>query len=75
MDKNRCSWCGAEGIYADYHDREWGVPVYNNEKKHFENLVLESAQAGLSWITILKKHRLEREIYMPLMIGHGMTWI
>lgn len=63
MEKNRCSWCGTEGIYTDYHDREWGVPVYKNEKKHFENLVLESAQAGLSWITILKRRENYREAY------------
>lgn len=55
----RCSWCeisdpkGAE-LYIDYHDREWGVPVHD-DRRHFEFLVLESAQAGLSWITILKK--------------------
>lgn len=47
----------------DYHDREWGVPVFDNEKKHFENLVLESAQAGLSWITILRRRNNYREAY------------
>ncbi len=52
--KFRCPWClGFEG-YVRYHDEEWGVPVYS-EKKHFEFLVLESAQAGLNWATILKK--------------------
>jgi len=50
----RCPWClGFEG-YRKYHDEEWGVPVYSDEK-HFEFLVLESAQAGLNWATILKK--------------------
>jgi len=53
-EKFRCPWClGFEG-YRRYHDEEWGVPVYSDEK-HFEFLVLESAQAGLNWATILKK--------------------
>ena len=51
---NRCSWCGDDPLYVNYHDKEWGVPVHD-ETKHFEFLVLESAQAGLSWITILRK--------------------
>jgi DNA-3-methyladenine glycosylase I len=49
----RCPWANTE-LYADYHDREWGVPVHD-DRKIFEFLVLEGAQAGLSWITILKK--------------------
>ena len=57
IDKNlkRCTWC--EGLYDDYvkyHDEEWGVPVHD-ERKHFEFLILEGAQAGLSWSTILKR--------------------
>ena len=63
MDKLRCSWCGTDDLYRDYHDNEWGVPVFDNEKKHFENLVLESAQAGLSWITILKRRGNYRRAY------------
>ena len=63
MEKNRCSWCGSSEIYLNYHDHEWGVPVYDDERKHFENLVLESAQAGLSWITILKRREGYREAY------------
>lgn len=63
MDKTRCSWCGADPLYMAYHDREWGVPVYDNERKHFENLVLESAQAGLSWITILRRREKYRIAY------------
>ncbi len=63
MDKKRCSWCQSSDIYMDYHDREWGVPVYDNEQKHFENLVLESAQAGLSWISILKRRENYRIAY------------
>lgn len=52
-DKIRCGWCLSDPIYIKYHDKEWGVPV-KKDKKHFEFLVLESAQAGLSWLTILK---------------------
>ncbi len=59
---NRCSWCGNDELYVKYHDEEWGVPVHN-EKKHFEFLVLESAQAGLSWITVLRKRESYRKAY------------
>lgn len=52
--KTRCEWCGSDPVYIDYHDQEWGVPVYDDQRL-FEFLVLEGAQAGLSWITILKK--------------------
>ncbi len=51
---NRCDWCSNNEIYIDYHDKEWGVPQHN-EEKHFEFLVLECFQAGLNWLTILKK--------------------
>lgn len=50
----RCQWCGTEDIYVDYHDKEWGVPVHD-DRLHFEMIILDGAQAGLSWITILKK--------------------
>ncbi len=50
----RCSWVGTEPIYVAYHDTEWGVPLHD-DRKLFELLVLEGAQAGLSWLTILKK--------------------
>lgn len=50
----RCAWCGTDPLYVRYHDREWGVPV-RTDRKMFEFLVLESAQAGLSWITVLRK--------------------
>jgi len=53
-DKIRCSWCGDTPIYVDYHDTEWGRPVHDDNKL-FEMLILEGAQAGLSWLTILKK--------------------
>jgi DNA-3-methyladenine glycosylase I len=52
--KSRCPWCLGFPEYITYHDQEWGVPVYE-DRTHFEFLVLESAQAGLSWATILKK--------------------
>jgi DNA-3-methyladenine glycosylase I len=54
MDKNRCKWCVGIPIYEAYHDLEWGVPVYDDPTL-FEFLILETFQAGLSWITILKK--------------------
>jgi len=52
--KSRCPWGESDPLYRSYHDREWGVPVHN-ERKLFEMLCLEGAQAGLSWITILRK--------------------
>ncbi|MBI9042621.1 DNA-3-methyladenine glycosylase I [Lutibacter sp.] len=54
MEKKRCNWCGTDPLYMEYHDKEWGVPVYD-DKKLFEFLILETFQAGLSWITILRK--------------------
>ena len=54
MSKTRCSWCGNDPIYVKYHDEVWGVPVYD-DKELFAKLILDGAQAGLSWITILKK--------------------
>lgn len=59
---NRCPWCGNDALYIKYHDEEWGVPVHD-DRKHFEFLVLESAQAGLSWITILRKRENYRAAY------------
>ena len=58
----RCGWCEGNELYERYHDEEWGVPVYD-DRKHFEFLVLESAQAGLSWLTILKKREAYKEAY------------
>lgn len=58
----RCLWCGNDELYVKYHDEEWGVPVHD-DRKHFEFLVLESAQAGLSWITILRKRENYRKAY------------
>lgn len=59
---NRCSWCGTDELYIKYHDEEWGVPVHD-DRKHFEFLVLESAQSGLSWLTILRKRANYRIAY------------
>ncbi|MBT5074929.1 MAG: DNA-3-methyladenine glycosylase I [Kordiimonadaceae bacterium] len=53
-DKIRCDWCGTDQIYLDYHDQEWGVPVYDS-RALWEKLILDGFQAGLSWITILKR--------------------
>ena len=52
--QSRCSWCLGDSLYQHYHDNEWGVPC-RDDKKLFEFLILEGAQAGLSWITILRK--------------------
>ena len=61
--KTRCGWCANSfEEYVRYHDEEWGVPVHD-DKKHFEFLVLESAQAGLSWATILKKREGYRKAF------------
>ena len=53
-NKHRCAWCGTDPLYVKYHDEEWGVPLYDDQLL-FEFLVLESFQAGLSWLTVLKK--------------------
>ena len=52
--RSRCSWCGEDPKYVEYHDNEWGVPV-RNDNELFEMLILEGFQAGLSWLTILRK--------------------
>lgn len=58
----RCAWCIKDPLYTLYHDKEWGVPV-RDDRKQFEFLVLESAQAGLSWLTILKKREGYRKAF------------
>jgi DNA-3-methyladenine glycosylase I len=58
----RCSWCGSDPLYVAYHDEDWGVPVYDNQQL-FEMLILEGAQAGLSWLTILKKRENDRKAF------------
>lgn len=60
--KNRCGWCEGDALYETYHDEEWGVPLYNDEKL-FEFLILETFQAGLSWITILRKRENFRQAF------------
>ena len=62
QNKPRCGWCGDDPLYVRYHDTEWGVPVYD-DRKHFEFLILEGAQAGLSWITILRKRENYRKAF------------
>jgi len=61
MQPTRCAWCGSDPLYLSYHDREWGVPV-RDDRKLFELLILEGAQAGLSWLTILKKREQYRRV-------------
>ncbi|MBK7664539.1 MAG: DNA-3-methyladenine glycosylase I [Sterolibacteriaceae bacterium] len=58
----RCAWCGNDPLYVVYHDREWGVPVHD-DRALFELLLLEGAQAGLSWITILRKRENYRRAF------------
>jgi len=58
----RCSWCGDDELYQAYHDEEWGVPVYD-DRELFEMLNLEGAQAGLSWITVLRKRQHYRKVF------------
>ena len=62
MEKTRCNWVSNDELYIKYHDEEWGKPVYD-DKVLFEFLVLESFQAGLSWITILKKRENFRKAF------------
>ncbi len=60
---NRCAWLNSDPLYIDYHDREWGVPIHTNDRALFECLLLEGAQAGLSWYTILKKRSAYRAAF------------
>jgi len=61
-EKIRCAWCGTDPLYVEYHDYEWGTPVYEDQKL-FEFLILETFQAGLSWITILRKRENFRKAF------------
>lgn len=65
--KTRCEWCGSDPLYTAYHDHEWGVPLHD-DRRLFEFLVLEGAQAGLSWLTILRKRDNYRKAF------HGFDW-
>lgn len=62
MNKKRCAWCKDDPLYVAYHDLEWGVPIYD-DRLLFEFLILEGMQAGLSWLTILKKREAFREAF------------
>ncbi len=62
MNKSRCIWCGSDPLYVKYHDEEWGVPIYDDAKL-FEFLILETFQAGLSWITVLRKRENFRKAF------------
>lgn len=65
---SRCPWCGTDPLYMVYHDEQWGVPIHDDTKL-FEMLILEGAQAGLSWLTILKK----REAYRNAFAGFDIS--
>jgi DNA-3-methyladenine glycosylase I len=72
LTKIRCKWLTEDDIYIKYHDEEWGVPIYDDNKL-FEFLILEGAQAGLSWLTVLKKRESYRELYEnfdPLLVAN-----
>ena len=60
--KCRCQWCSSDPLYIAYHDKEWGVPVHD-DRQLFEMLILEGAQAGLSWLTILRKRENYRRAF------------
>jgi DNA-3-methyladenine glycosylase I len=60
--KKRCDWAGSDELYREYHDKEWGIPVYDDHIL-FEMLILEGSQAGLSWLTILKRRESYRKAY------------
>ncbi len=60
--KKRCKWAGTDPLYIEYHDNEWGIPLHDDQKL-FELLILEGMQAGLSWITILKKRQSYRKAF------------
>ncbi len=62
MEKHRCGWCVGDDLYEAYHDKEWGVPVKNDDEL-FEFLILETFQAGLSWITVLRKRENFRKAF------------
>jgi len=71
--RQRCAWCEGNSLYISYHDNEWGVPVFDNEI-HFEFIVLESAQAGLSWLTVLRKREAYRKAYANFNIDKIANW-
>ncbi len=75
VEQERCGWCGEDPLYVAYHDTEWGVPVFD-DRTLFEFLILEGAQAGLSWSTILKKrngYRRAFDAFDPEKVAHYDT--
>lgn len=62
MSPQRCEWAGSDPLYLAYHDEEWGVPVHD-DRRHYEMICLEGAQAGLSWITVLRKRENYRSAF------------
>jgi len=60
--KSRCSWSATDPLYIKYHDKEWGVPLHD-DRRLFEFLILDGAQAGLSWFTVLKKRQNYRKAF------------
>ncbi len=74
--KIRCAWAGSDPLYIDYHDREWGRPVHD-DRRLFEFLLLEGAQAGLSWITVLRRRDAYRQAFAnfdpALVAAYGPT--
>jgi DNA-3-methyladenine glycosylase I len=69
MNMTRCAWCGDDPLYRSYHDTEWGVPLHD-DRALFEFLILEGAQAGLSWITILRKRENYRAAFDDFDAAH-----
>ena len=67
-DRKRCGWVGKDPLYLEYHDREWGVPL-RDDARLFEMIILEGAQAGLSWITVLKKRENYRRAFDQFDVG------
>jgi DNA-3-methyladenine glycosylase I len=62
LNRERCAWCGSDPLYVAYHDEEWGVPLHDDTRL-FEFLILEGAQAGLSWLTVLRKRQHYRQAF------------
>ena len=72
-EKKRCSWAGTDSLYSSYHDNEWGVPLHD-DRRLFEMLVLEGMQAGLSWLTVLKKREAFRKAFAGFDIDAVMNF-
>ncbi len=68
-NEKKCAWCGQDSLYVAYHDDEWGVPVHD-DRRLFEFLILEGVQAGLSWITILRKRENYRKAFQGFDCAH-----